>query len=169
MAAVFDVKEFALELLERAKESLRREKRLAPVGFVLRANGTMDLSYFEAHDNEEEGRQIESFLRAARNGDTLAVITIHDSEGQSSLPGNGGLRSGSDGKDGASPLLEARPSSRHCIIVRIDTPGKTPTVLKNPYVLNEAAEFTFEPLAETSGDLEAPTSPPVRPGELSKD
>ncbi len=169
MATAFDVKGFALELLERSKETLRRTKTLAPVGFILRANGAMDITYFDTQSSTDECQQIESFLRTARSSEHLAVVTIHNSECQASELRAGLPSVGSNGECSASSSHEAGSELQKFIIVRIDLPTQKTTILKVPYVLNKSADYTFEPLVETLEDSEVSTSAHAGPGGLSEE
>src|SRR5581483_2457184 len=157
MAAAFDVREFALELLERSKEYLRQNKTLAPVGFILKANGAMDVTYFDAPNNEEEARRIESFVKTARNAEAPAVITIRHSTSQELQNNERPAPSGRNGNDGTDPRHKMRSNSYPSIIVTIDAPDQATTIIKAPYILSESAEYAFEPLVEIAGDSRAQT------------
>jgi hypothetical protein len=169
MAAAFDVREFALELLERSKEYLRQNKTLAPVGFILKANGAMDVTYFDAPNNEEEGRRIESFLKTARDAEALAVITIRNSTSPELQNNERPVPAGRNGNDGADPRPKMPSNSFPSIIVTIDAADQTTTILKAPYILSESAEYAFEPVVEVAGDSGAHAPASSAPTKSSED
>jgi hypothetical protein len=129
----FELKEFALGVLEVAKENLQRDLELVPASFAITTNQILCYSVsFANHD--EKPKAYSDLIEAARNEGAIALITCNDA-----LVSN---YAGAESIAGYYPGKLAIEGAQECIMLIVSGPKIQTWAVEIPYTrINEGIEF----------------------------
>jgi len=159
MPTVLDVKQYAYEMLEKAKQNLQRDKCLPPVGFLLKGDGTVLVGGLDMRDQEARRRSRNALSQTARNEKAIAIITITDSTFQAFPAEEKHKSMESQTEETPRWLLEAQTKPGHCIEMTIEVPRQVTTVVMVPYHKNDRGDFEYEEPDEGPLDFKGPAPP----------
>lgn len=140
-APTFDLKEFALGILEVARENLQRDHELVPAAFIITPDEIQCVSVNFA-DHEEKVVIYHGLVKAAQDANAVAVITCNDA-----------LWSDNAGKDYVEayyPGKLAAENAKECIMLTVTGPAITTWTAELPYERTND-EILFGQAREDSG------------------
>jgi hypothetical protein len=120
----FDLKEFALGVLEIAKENLQRDRELVPTAFAITKNEIHCYSVTFA-DHDEKPEVYSKLIDAAKSEGATALITCNDA-----LWSN---NAGPDYIEGYYPGKLAVEGARECIMLTVSGPAVQTWTAEVPY------------------------------------
>jgi hypothetical protein len=140
----FELKDFALGVLEIAKENLQRDGELVPTAFLITSDQIQCMPVnFAGH--EEKLAVYGELVKAARAANAVALITVNDAF-MSNKAGRDAVESYYPGK------LEAGKSPE-CIVLTVSGPGIKNWSVDVPYKRNETRIEFGEATEQTGGDI----------------
>jgi hypothetical protein len=137
-----DVKDFALQLLESAKENLQRDGELVSVAFVITPD---QLQCYSMKFGDQEGKTsaYHDLVKAAQTANASAVITLNDAY----------WRNKADAQylEGYYPGKLAADGAEECIMVTVSGPSLEMWCIRAPYRKSEEG-IKFGAHAESFGN-----------------
>jgi len=119
---MLELKKYAIEALETAKEDLRRDGYLIPVAFIVTTNEVLDFN-LEFEGEEQKASVYRELVKAARERGGTAIVTVNDARcGDPDYP-----------LDGYYPGKLEIEGATECIYVTISGPAITTWSLTVPY------------------------------------
>src|SRR6266404_1812642 len=144
----FDLREFALGVLEIAKENLKNDGQLVPTAFAITANHIHCYSVsFANHD--EKPIVYSDLIEAAKNQGATALITCNDALWST--------KAGPEDVDGYYPGKLAVDEANECIMLTVSGPAIQTWSAQIPYQrANDGIEFgdVHEQIGGEAGFLE---------------
>lgn len=143
-SANFDLKEFALNALEIAKENLQRDHDLVSVAFLVTAD-QIQCAEVDFADHKEKIVAYRGLVKTARAANATALITCNDAFWSNDA--------GQDSVESYYPGKLAAEDSKECIMVTVSGPGIATWTAEVPYERNESGILFGELRSESGGDL----------------
>lgn len=137
----FDLREFALGVLNVAKENLLQDGELIGTAFVI-SNDSIQCASMEFGDHDEKARLYDALVQYARGLDAIALVTCSDAYMRDKF--------GPDDVAAYYPGKLAVEGARECIILTVSGPGIRTWSLEVPYQ-RTTAEIRFGQLVEEFG------------------
>ncbi|HEV3316727.1 MAG TPA: hypothetical protein VG488_07170 [Candidatus Angelobacter sp.] len=129
----FDVRDFAVRLLEGAKENLERDGELASVAFVVTAT-QLQCHAVTFGDHEEKEAAYRDLVRAAQAANAIALVTCNDAYWTN--------RADAEYIEGYYPGKLASENAKECIMVAVSGPSIETWCVEVPYErLGKAIQF----------------------------
>lgn len=138
----FQLKDFALNLLEIAKENLARDRQLVPVSFVVTSDQLQCYSLTFA-DQEDKAAAYGELVEAAKAANAGALITCNDAYWRQSA--------GPNEVEGYYPGKLEAEGAKECIMLTVSGPAMSTWCVRVPYERTEN-EIKFLDQAESSGE-----------------
>ena len=137
-----NIRQFALQALEQAKDDLKRDKHLIPVAFICKYDEVLDFTLcFEGED--EKLTVYSELIRLAKEGNAHAIITINDAH---CVP-----NSSDDFLESYYPGKLAAERAPECIYLTVSGPSINTWSISVPYE-RKGQQIIFEDPVETTGD-----------------
>ena len=137
----FDLKDFALGVLEIAKENLQRDGELVSTAFLVTDKQLQCLSIAFA-DHEEKPAAYRELVKAAQEAGASALITCNDAYWST--------KAGSEDVEGYYPGKLAAEGARECIMLTVSGPGIQTWCVDVPYV-RSGKKIEFSKATESFG------------------
>jgi hypothetical protein len=135
-----NLKNYALKVLEVAKEDLRRDKYLLPVAFIVTDEEVFDFN-LQFEDAQQKKSVYAELIEVAKEKAARAIITINDATITNDLEGTS-----------SATTREDRRTTRNCIFLTISGPSVTTWSLSLPYD-SDGNKIVFGNPTETSDDV----------------
>jgi hypothetical protein len=137
-----DVKDFALQLLESAKENLQRDGDLVSVAFVITPD---QLQCYSIKFGDQEGKAAvyHDLVKAAQSASASALITLNDAYWRN--------RADAQYLEGYYPGKLAADGANECIMVTVSGPLLETWCIELPYQRSEEG-IKFGTYTESLGD-----------------
>src|SRR5579859_172628 len=140
----FDLRDFALGVLEIAKENLQRDGELVPTAFAVTPNQIQCYSISFA-DHDEKPQAYSELIKAARNMGAVAIITCNDALWSNDA--------GPEYVEGYYPGKLAVEGAQECIMLTVSGPAIETWALEIPYErIGNTIEFG-DAREETAGEV----------------
>jgi hypothetical protein len=136
-----DLREFALQVLEIAKDNLRQYSQLLPVCFLI-TEGRADIMPVVFQTPEEKAAAYREVVAAARQRGAMAIITLNDAHYQRNPT--------SADTDGYYPGKLAAEGAPECILLTVCGPAMPSWEIQVPYTRSEGG-LTFGEPEESTG------------------
>jgi hypothetical protein len=138
----FNIKQFALQALEQAREDLQRDKHLIPVAFICKEDEILDFTL--RFEDEEQKRSVYSeLIGLGKENNAYAIITINDAHW---------VDDSSDGfLEGYFQGKLAAEKARGCIYLTVSGPSINTWSISVAYE-RRGEQIVFGDQEETSGD-----------------
>ena len=132
---------YALRVLEKAKEDLRRDKYLLPVAFIVTEDNVFDFNL--QFENAEQKRTVyDELVKFAQTKNARAIITINDAT----------LTNHSEVGSSDTAVTRADNKIQFCIFLTVSGPSITTWSLSLPYE-SMGGEVIFGNPTETVNDV----------------
>lgn len=153
---MFDVRAFAYQMLQKAKDDLQRDSSLKAVGYLIRADGTTESCELDGENKKDFRKAITAFKRMARNQVTVATIIICGATFRAFPPWEKDKPSVATEKK--LPWLQEaiKKGGGRCVSMDIDVPGQSTINVMVPYSITESGDIKFEKPEEGPVDFEGP-------------
>jgi hypothetical protein len=138
----FDLKTFALELLEGAKQNLARDGELASVAFVITSNQIQCYSV-TFNDHKEKEIAYRDLVKIAQAAQATALVTCNDAYWKHNAD--------RDYVEGYYPGKLAVEHAKECVMLTVSGPSIETWCIEVPYERSET-EIQFGPQAESFGE-----------------
>lgn len=138
----FDLKDFALGVLEIAKENLQRDGELVSMAFIITQDQLQCVSISFA-DHEEKPAAYRELVKAALDAKASALITCNDAYWST--------KAGSDDVEGYYPGKLAAEGAQECIMLTVSGPGIQSWCVDVPYV-RSGKKIEFSEPSESFGE-----------------
>jgi hypothetical protein len=120
----FDVRDFALRLLEGAKDNLQRDGELASAAFLITADQLQCYSVVFA-DHAEKAAAYSDLVSAAKDANASALITCNDAYWTN--------KADADSVEGYYPGKLAAEGAQECIMIAVSGPAMATWCIEVPY------------------------------------
>lgn len=153
---MLDVRTFAYQMLQRAKDGFQRTGSLIAVGYLIRADGSTESYELDGENKEDFRKAMRAFKRAAGSQPTAATITICGASFRAFPPWEKDKpRAATDKK---LPWLEEaiEKGGGSCVSMDIDVHGQRTINVMVPYSFTESGDIKFEEPEEGPVDFEGP-------------
>jgi len=137
-----DVKDFALRLLEQAKENLQRDGELVSAAFVITMNELQCYS-ITFRDQEEKTAAYQDLVKSAQALQASALVTCNDAYWKNNA--------GPDYVEGYYPGKLAAEGAKECIMLTVSGPLMQTWCVEVPYE-RSAAGIKFAAQRESFGE-----------------
>lgn len=150
------VRDFAYQMLQKAKDEFQRTGRLMAVGYLIRADGATESYELDGENKEDFRKALSAFKRLARNQLTVATITICGGTFRAFPPWEKDKPRAATEKK--LPWLEEaiEKGGGSCVSMDIDVPGQSTINVMVPYSITESGDIKFEEPEEGLVDFEGP-------------
>ena len=154
-----DLRDYAIRVLELAKENLRRDGVLVPLAFIITAN-EINLVEMDFQDHAEKERAYARLVETARAMNALALLTLNDAyhtRREADLD---------DYAEGYYPGRLAAEGAPECILMVLAGPAIATWELMQPYERTPQGIVFGAPRESSGGEvpfLEGWASPGLKP------
>lgn len=138
----FELKEFALSVLEIAKENLQRDLELVAAAFIITADEIQCASVIFT-DHDEKPAAYRELIKAARTANATALITCNDAHWKD--------QADEDYLESYYPGKLAADGAKECIMLTVSGPGIKTWVVEMPYEKADSV-VRFGQMQEESGN-----------------
>lgn len=138
----FDLKDFALGVLEIAKENLQRDGELVSTAFLI-TNTQIQCVSISFAGHEEKPAAYRELVKAAQDAQASALITCNDAYWSD--------KAGAEDMEGYYPGKLAAEGARECIMLTVSGPGVQSWCVDVPYA-RAGKKIEFSQATESFGE-----------------